>query len=49
MAPVPEGGGALGPRAGAAAIAEVLRAAGFRTVRRPLPDEPYQILLEARP
>jgi SAM-dependent methyltransferase len=43
-----DGGGALGPRAGAAAIAEVLRAAGFRTVR-PLPDEPYRILLEARP
>ena len=43
-----DGGGALGPRAGAAAIAEVARAAGFRTVRS-LPDEPYQILLEARP
>ena len=45
---IADGGGALGPRAGAAAIADVLRAAGFRTVR-PLPDEPYQILLEARP
>ena len=45
---VADGGGALGPRAGAAAIGEVLRAAGFRTVRT-LPDEPYQILLEARP
>jgi SAM-dependent methyltransferase len=43
-----DGGGALGPRAGALAIADVVRAAGFRTVR-PLPDEPYQILLEARP
>jgi SAM-dependent methyltransferase len=43
-----DGGGALGPRAGAAAIAEVVRAAGFGRVRR-LPDEPYQILLEARP
>lgn len=43
-----DGGGALGPRAGAAAIAEVVRAAGFRTVRS-LPDEPYLILLEARP
>jgi SAM-dependent methyltransferase len=45
---VADGGGALGPRAGAAALAEVARAAGFKTVR-PLPDEPYQILLEARP
>jgi SAM-dependent methyltransferase len=43
-----DGGGALGPRAGAAAIAEVARDAGFRSVRS-LPDEPYQILLEARP
>jgi SAM-dependent methyltransferase len=45
---IADGGGALGPRAGAEAIAEVVRAAGFRTVRR-LPDEPYLILLEARP
>jgi ubiquinone/menaquinone biosynthesis C-methylase UbiE len=43
-----DGGGALGPRAGFAAIAEVLRAAGFGTVR-PLPEDPYQIRLEARP
>ena len=43
-----EGEGALGPRAGAAAIAEVVRAAGFGSIR-PLPEEPYQILLEARP
>ena len=43
-----QGGGALGPRAGAAAIADVVRAAGFRRVRH-LPDEPYQVLLEARP
>jgi SAM-dependent methyltransferase len=43
-----DGGGALGPRAGAAAIAGVVRAAGFGTVRS-LPDEPYQILIEARP
>ena len=43
-----DGGGALGPRAGAAAIAEVARAAGFGRVRR-LPDEAYQVLLEARP
>jgi SAM-dependent methyltransferase len=47
-ASVADGGGALGPRAGAAAIAAVVREAGFRTVRS-LPDEPYQILLEARP
>jgi SAM-dependent methyltransferase len=43
-----DGPGALGPRAGAAAIAEVVRAAGFGSVR-PLPEEPYQVLLEARP
>jgi SAM-dependent methyltransferase len=43
-----DGGQAVGPRAGAAAIAEVVRAAGFGSVR-PLPEEPYQILLEARP
>lgn len=43
-----DGRGALGPRAGAAAIAAVARAAGFGTVR-PLPEEPYQVLLEARP
>ena len=43
-----DGGGALGPRAGSAAIADVVRAAGFGTVRS-LPDEPYLILLEARP
>jgi len=43
-----DGGGALGPRAGAAAIAEVVHAAGFGRVRS-LPDEPYQVLIEARP
>ena len=43
-----DGSGSLGPRAGAAALADVLRAAGFTRVR-PLPDEPYQILIEARP
>ena len=45
---VADGGGALGPRAGSEAIAQVVRDAGFQTVR-PLPDEPYLILLEARP
>jgi SAM-dependent methyltransferase len=43
-----DGGGALGPRAGSAAVADAVRAAGFRTVRA-LPDEPYRILIEARP
>jgi hypothetical protein len=43
-----DGGGALGPRAGAAAITEVVRAAGFGSIR-PLPEEPYKVLLEARP
>ena len=43
-----DGGGALGARAGAAAITDVVRAAGFATVR-PLPEEGYQIRIEARP
>jgi SAM-dependent methyltransferase len=43
-----DGGGALGPRAGAQALAEVVRAAGFSTVRA-LPEEGYQIRIEARP
>jgi hypothetical protein len=44
-----EGGrGPGGPRAASAAVADAVRAAGFRTVRA-LPDEPYRILIEARP
>jgi SAM-dependent methyltransferase len=43
-----DGAGALGPRAGAAAILDVVRAAGFARARA-LPEEPYQILIEARP
>lgn len=45
---IADGGGALGPRAGASALVDLARAAGFGRVRA-LPEEAYQIRIEARP